>query len=77
MKRCSLSLIIREMQNKPQKDIKSHLSEWLSAKNQQTKVLAKMWRKSNPPALLVGMQIGTVTVESSMEPQIIKNGTAL
>ena len=37
-----------------------------------------MWRKGNPFALLVGMQIGTATVESSMEsPQKIKNGTAL
>ena len=33
-----------------------------------------MWRKGNPFALLVGMQIGAATVESSMEiPQTIKN----
>ena len=38
---------------------------------------AKMWRKGNPLALLVGMQIGAATVESSMKiPQKIKNGTA-
>ena len=37
-----------------------------------------MWRKGNPSAQLVGMQIGAATVESSMEiPQKIKNGTAL
>ena len=37
-----------------------------------------MWRKGNPCALLVGKQIGTATVESSMElPQKIKNGGAL
>ena len=37
-----------------------------------------MWRKGNPHALLVGMQIGTATVENSMElPQKIKIGTAL
>ena len=37
-----------------------------------------MWRKGNPHALLVGMQIGAATVENTMElPQKIKNGTAL
>ena len=37
-----------------------------------------MWRKGNPFAPFVGMQIGTATVESSMEiPQKIKNGTVL
>ena len=36
-----------------------------------------MYRKENPFALLVGMHIGTATVESSMEfPQILKNKTA-
>ena len=41
-------------------------------------MLAGMWRKRNPPALLVGTPIGANTVESSMElPQKIKNGTAL
>ena len=41
-------------------------------------VLTRMWRKGNLSALLVGMQTGAATVESSMElPQRIKNGTAL
>ena len=36
-----------------------------------------MWRKENPPALLVGMQTGAATVEGSMEsPQKSKNGIA-
>ena len=36
-----------------------------------------MWRKGNPFALLVGMQTGAATVESSREfPQKIKNRTA-
>ena len=36
-----------------------------------------MWRMGNPFALLMGMQTGTATVESSMEiPQKIKCGTA-
>ena len=37
-------------------------------------MLTRVWRKGNPFALLVGMQTGTATVESSMEiPQKIKN----
>ena len=40
-------------------------------------VLERMWRKGNPSTLLVGMQIGSATVENSMEfPQKTKNGTA-
>ena len=36
-------------------------------------MLARMWGKGNPHALLVGMQTGAATVESSMElPQKIK-----
>ena len=30
-------------------------------------MLARMWRKGNPYALLMGMQTGAATVESSME----------
>ena len=41
-------------------------------------VLERMQRKGNPRALLVGMQSGEATVETSMEfPQKTKNGTAL
>ena len=36
-----------------------------------------MWTKGNPSALLVGMQTGAATVESSLEfPQKTKDGTA-
>ena len=36
-----------------------------------------MWREGNTFTLLVGMQTGAATVESSMEiPQKIKNGSA-
>ena len=30
-------------------------------------MLARMWRKGNPHMLLVGLQIGAATMESSME----------
>ena len=40
-------------------------------------MLAGMWKKGNPGALLVWMQIGAATMESSMEiPQKIKNVSA-
>ena len=33
-----------------------------------------MWRKGNPPTLLVGIQVGATTVDNSMEvPQKTKN----
>ena len=41
-------------------------------------MLARLWRKGNPSALLVEMQTGTATVENSMEcPRKTKNRTAL
>ena len=44
----------------------------MSSINQQI-VLERLWRKGNTFALLVGMQIGAATVESSMEiPQKLK-----
>ena len=37
-------------------------------------MLERVWRKWNPPTLLVGMEIGAATVENSMEvPQKTKN----
>ena len=40
-------------------------------------VLARLWRRGNPSAVLVGRQTGAATVENSMEfPQKTKNGTA-
>ena len=76
MTRYSMSLIIREIQMKT--TMKYHLlSERLSSINQQeTRMLARMWRKRNTFPLLVGMQIGTATMESNMEiPQKIINGS--
>ena len=41
-------------------------------------MLVRMWKKSNLCVLLVGMLIGTATVENSMEvPQKVKNRTTL
>lgn len=41
-------------------------------------MLVKMWRKRNPQALVVGTQIGTVTMEKNMKfPQKIKNGIVI
>ena len=46
------------------------------SKNSRDQVLVRMWRKGNPFALLVGMQTGAATVESSVEfHQKTKNGT--
>ena len=37
-------------------------------------MLERMWRKMNPHTLLVGLQIGTATMEISMEaPRKTKN----
>ena len=41
-------------------------------------MLERLWRKGNPPTLLVGMYIGVATMENSMEvPQKTKNRVAV
>ena len=41
-------------------------------------MLERMWRKGNPPTLLMGMQIGAGTMENSMGiPQETKNRVAI
>ena len=63
--------------SKPQ-DTTSHQSESIKLTTQETKMLARMWRKRNPFALLVGMQTGAATMENSMKfPQKVKNRSTL
>ena len=41
-------------------------------------MLERMWRKGKPPALLVGMEIGTTDMENSTEvPQKTKHRTTM
>ena len=39
-------------------------------------MLERVWKDGNPPALLVGMQIGTATVEDRMEIPLKTNNRA-
>ena len=74
-----MSLIIREMQIKT--TMRYHLTPvrmTIINKSKNSKYQGgRTWRKVNPFALLVEMQTGADTVESSMEiPQKNKNGSA-
>ena len=53
MKRCSASLIIKELQIKPQNST-SQLSEWLSSERQEVSIGEDV-EKRDPYALLVAM----------------------
>ena len=50
----STSLIIREMQSKPQRDTTSHLLEWLSSKRQEITIVGKDVEVKEPLCTVVG-----------------------
>ena len=62
------------MQAKLQWGIISHCSEWPSLKYFKYQMQERVWRRRNPCTLLVGMQIGTATMENPTDiPQNTKN----
>ena len=64
--------------SKPQWTIPSHLLGWLLSKDKQSQALARMWKKGNPGASMLGMQIGATTMENSMEiPRKIKRRSTM
>jgi hypothetical protein len=68
LKKCSKSLVIREMQIRM--TLRFHLTPIRIAKIKNLRgqnKLVRMWRKRNTPPLLVGMQIGTISLQINLE----------
>ena len=67
LKKCSTSLVFRKLKIKT--TLRFHLIPVRMAKIKNlgdSQMLARMWRKSNTPPLLVGMQAGTTPLEISL-----------
>ena len=67
MKRCSTSLIIREMQIKTTVRYHLMLVRIAAIKKRTNDKGWRVWRKGNALRLLVGMQTSTATMENSVE----------
>ena len=75
-KRCSTSLIIREMQICT--TMMYHFTPVRMAAIKKSPLLERVWRKENSLTLLVGMQTSTASMENSVEsPQKTGKRTAI
>ena len=78
MKKYSTSLAIREIQIKSTLRYSLTPVRMANLTRQETTMLERMWKKGNPLTQLVGMQVGTATLENNVEvPQKVKNRATL
>ena len=78
VKECSVSIIIREMQITTTMRYQFTPFRMAIIKKPINNKCWRVWRKGNPLSLLVGMQMGTVTMENSMKISLkIRNKTTI